>query len=152
MYDSYVLFECCKSRSGVAICCNVYTHMLQVYVLNVLAVFKRMLQVVYLDVHMLHWLYTYATKRMFSNVSAVSNVCCKCLIWMLHMLQWSYTYDAIVCFQMFQLLQMYVASVLSKCRCICCSGHTHMLQVYILNVLFVFRYFLQQMLHVASVP
>jgi hypothetical protein len=33
-------------------------------------------------------------------------------------------------FQMFQLFQMYVANILSGC-CICCSGHTHMLQVYV---------------------
>jgi hypothetical protein len=41
-------------------------------------------------------------------------------------------------------------SVLSRC-CICCSGHTHILQVYVLNVSSVFRHILQQMLHVASV-
>jgi hypothetical protein len=36
-------------------------------------------------------------------------------------------------FQMFQLFQNYVANVLSGC-CICCSGNTHLLQVYVLNV------------------
>jgi hypothetical protein len=32
--------------------------------------------------------------------------------------------------QMFQLFETYVASVLSEC-CICCSGYTHMLQMYV---------------------
>ena len=47
---------------------------------NVLAVFKSMLQVVYLDVACdalaIHVCYKY----MFSNVLAVSNICCKCFI------------------------------------------------------------------------
>jgi hypothetical protein len=41
--------------------------MFQVYVLNVLSVFRRMLQVFYLD------------------VAYISHICCKCFIWMLHM-------------------------------------------------------------------
>jgi hypothetical protein len=36
-------------------------------------------------------------------------------------------------FQIFQLFQTYVASVLSGC-CIYCSAHTHMLQAYVVNV------------------
>ena len=36
-------------------------------------------------------------------------------------------------FQMFQLFQTYVASILFGC-CICCSDHTLMLQVYVLNI------------------
>jgi hypothetical protein len=31
------------------------------------------------------------------------------------------------------MFQMYVASVLSRC-CICCGGHKHMLQEYVLNI------------------
>jgi hypothetical protein len=50
----------------------------------------------------------------------------------LHMLQWLYTYVASVCF-MFQLFQTYVASVLSR-YCICRSGYTCMLKVYVPNV------------------
>jgi hypothetical protein len=40
---------------------------------------------------------------------------------------------------------------LSAC-CICCSGYTHMLQVYVLNISSNFRHILQQVFHVASVP
>jgi hypothetical protein len=48
-------------------------------------------------------------------VSCVSDVR---FIWMLHV------------------FHLYVACVSSRC-CICCNGYTHMLQVYVLNVLFV---------------
>jgi hypothetical protein len=113
---------------------------------------------VYLLLPMLQWLYMYVAS-VFSNVLAVSNVCCTCFIWMLYMLQWLYTYVVSVhfkyfsCFKcmlqvfyldivyvalaihiccncMFQLFQMYVGSVLSRCY-ICCSDHTHMLQAYV---------------------
>jgi hypothetical protein len=122
--------------------------MLQVYVLNVSAVFKRILQVVYLDVAYVALVIYVRCKCMFS---AVANVCCKCFIKTLHMLQWAYTYAASVCFQMFKLFQTYVASILSGYY-ICCSDYTHILQVFVLNVLSVFIRMLQQMLYVASVP
>ena len=44
-------------------------------------------------------------------------------------------------FQVFQMFQRYVASVLYRCCknrpgcCTCCNGYTHMFQVYVLNVL-----------------
>jgi hypothetical protein len=50
------------------------------------------------------------------------------------MLHWLWMYAASVCYQMFQLFQTYVASVLSGC-CICYCDHTSILQVYVLNVL-----------------
>ena len=53
------------------------------------------------------------------------------------MLPWLYMYVASVLFQMFQLFQTYVvASVLSGC-CIC---FTHMLQVFHLDVAYVFQW------------
>ena len=55
-------------------------HMLQVYVSIVSTVFKRMLQVVYLDVAYVALAIQVHCKCMFSNVSAVSNVYCKCFI------------------------------------------------------------------------
>jgi hypothetical protein len=115
------------------------------------------------------------------NDSSVSNVCCKWFIWMLQWL-YTYVvsvcfkyfscfkrilqvfYDVayvvlaihICCkcmFQMFQLFQTYIASVsvLSGC-CICCSGHTHMLQAMFVNVSFVSdvccsKCFMLQVLH-----
>jgi hypothetical protein len=55
-----------------------------------------------------------------------SRCSCKCFIWMLHMLQWLAIHVCCKCmFQIFQLL--------SGC-CICCSGYTHMLQVYVSKV------------------
>jgi hypothetical protein len=102
-----VCYKCkCFSRfkrvasvlSGCCICCNGYTHMLQVYVSNVSAIFKRMLQVFYLDMmlHMLHWLYTYVTSVRFKYLSCFKHklqvfyldvayiavaihICCKCM-------------------------------------------------------------------------
>jgi hypothetical protein len=71
------------------------------------------------------------------NVLAVSNVCCKCVY-----LYVAYVaLDIHVCckcmFQMLQLFQAYVVSVLSGC-CICYSAaHTYMLQTYAIKVSFV---------------
>jgi hypothetical protein len=56
----------------------------------------------------------------------------------LHMLQCLYTYVAIVCFGCFQ---TYVASGLSGC-CICCTGYTRTLQVYV-QMFSYFKYMLQ---------
>jgi hypothetical protein len=84
--------------------------------------------------HMLQWLYTYVVKCMFqifhlvqmyvasfyldvAYVLVVIHICCKCLL------------------KMFHLCHMYVASVLYRC-CIYCSGHIHMLQEYVVNILF----------------
>jgi hypothetical protein len=91
MYVVYVLFGC-------YICCNVYTRILQAYISNISVVFKRMLQVIYLDVACVALAMHVSCRCTFSNISAVSNVCCKCFISMLHMLQWPYTYAASVCF------------------------------------------------------
>jgi hypothetical protein len=84
--------------------------------------------------HMLQWLYTYVASIKVLNVSAVLNVCCKCVY--LDVAYVALAIKVLCCkctFQMFQLFQTYVVSVLSGC-CICCSGHTHILQAYILNV------------------
>ena len=51
----------------------------------------------------------------------------------LHMLQWLYTYFASVCFKCFSYFKRMLQSVLSG-YCICCSGNTCMLQVYVPNV------------------
>jgi hypothetical protein len=90
---SSVSCECCKSRSGCCICCNGYTRMLQVSVLNVSSVFfRRMLQMCLFEccicfTHMLRVFYldvTHAfamTFQMFSDVStSVSDPCFKCFI------------------------------------------------------------------------
>jgi hypothetical protein len=103
-------------------------HMLQPYVSWVLDVccicFIWMLQK-YIWCYICCNDYTRMLQVYVSNVSAVSNVCCKCFIWMLHMLQWLYTYVASVFPN--------VSAVLSG-HCICCSGYTCMLQVYVSNV------------------
>jgi hypothetical protein len=49
------------------------------------------------------------------------------------MLQWLYTYVVSVYFKCSSYFQKYVASALSDC-CICCGGHTYMLQAYVSNV------------------
>jgi hypothetical protein len=54
-------------------------------------------------------------------------------------------------FQMFQLFQTYVPSVLSE-YCICCSAHTHMMQAYALNVSSVLDVCCNKYFYVASVP
>jgi hypothetical protein len=59
--------------------------------------------------------YAYKSRSGVVYVAMTIRICCKCM------------------FQMFQLFQTYVASVLSG-YCICCSGYTCMLQVYVLNV------------------
>jgi hypothetical protein len=65
-----------------------------------------------------------------SNISVISNVCCKCFYLDVAM-------AAHVCFkcifQMFQLFQIYVASVLSR-YWTCCTSYTSILQLYVLNV------------------
>jgi hypothetical protein len=96
----------CKSRSGCCIRCNGYTRMLQVSIPNVSSVFRRMLQVFFLD------------------VAYVSHICCKRFIWMLHVfLQWPLSVFMYFCkcfrrmLYVFQLFHTYVAiaSVLSEC-------------------------------------
>ena len=44
---SVVSSGCCMFSSGCCICYSGYTHMLQEYVLNILSVFRRMLQQVF---------------------------------------------------------------------------------------------------------
>jgi hypothetical protein len=66
-----------------------------------------MLHVFHLDLAKVDWDVT--------HVAMAIHVCFKCI------------------FQMFQLLQTYVASVLSGC----CSGYTHMLQAYDPNISYV---------------
>ena len=83
--------------------------MLQVYVLNVSVVFKRMLQVVYLDVAYVALVIHVHCKCMFLNVSAVSNICYKYFYLDVAYIVVTYTYVGSVCFQ------MYVVSVLSGC-------------------------------------
>ena len=60
----------------------------------------------------------------------------------LHMLQRLYTYIASVCFKCLSYFQMYVASGLSVC-CICCTGYTRMLQVYVFKCFSCFKRKLQ---------
>ena len=60
----------CKCLSGRCICCNGYTRMLQMYVS---AVFISMLQVFYLDIAYVVVAIHICCKRMFSNVSFVSD-------------------------------------------------------------------------------
>jgi hypothetical protein len=65
-------------------------HMLQCLYTYVASVcfkcFRRMLQVAYLDVAYVALAIHVCCKCMFSNVSAISNICSKCFIWMLQML------------------------------------------------------------------
>jgi hypothetical protein len=85
--------------------------------------------------HMLQWLYTYIASVKVSNVSAVLNVCCKCVY--LDVAYVALAIDVLCCkcmFQMFQLFQTYIASVLPGCY-IYCTGYTPtMLQVYVSNI------------------
>jgi hypothetical protein len=73
-------------------------------------------------------------KCMFQNVSVVSNIYCKCFY-----LDVVYVALAIhvCCKCMFQIFQLFsnvrCKCVLSGC-CICCTGYTRMLQVYVSNV------------------
>jgi hypothetical protein len=88
---------------------------------------------------MLHMFSHICYNSMLQNVSSVSVFCCskcfhvatcKCSIRMLHM--FSHIYCKCM-FPMFHLFLMYVASVLSGC-CMCWSGYTYMLQMYVLIV------------------
>ena len=65
---------CCKSKSGYCICFYGYTHKFQKHVSSVSSVFRRMLQVFYLDV-------AYVTN------DYVANVCSECFVCFKHMLQ-----------------------------------------------------------------
>ena len=82
--------------------------------------------------------FTHLLQEYVPNVSSVSVLCCskcflvascKCFIWKLHMLQWLCTYIVSVCFKCFQLLQKYVASVLSGC-CILYWLYTYVASIY----------------------
>jgi hypothetical protein len=65
---------CCKSRSGCYTCCNRYTRMLQVYVLNVSSVFSDYVASVFIS--MLHMFRTY--------VASVLSGCCICFAMVFH--------------------------------------------------------------------
>jgi hypothetical protein len=88
----------------------------------------------------LHWGGQQVDEHKFQPyVSCVLNVCSICFIWICKS-RFGVAYVAMtihVCckcmFQMFQLFQTDIVSVLSGC-CICCTGSTRMLQVYVLNV------------------
>jgi hypothetical protein len=83
----------------------------------------------------LHW--TAASR--FAHVTTVCFMCFRC---MLHILQCLYTYAASVCFKRFNCFQMYVVSGLSGC-CICCTGYTRTLQVYVFKCFGYFKRMLQ---------
>jgi hypothetical protein len=125
LYVAYVSSGCCKSRFLCCICFDGYTCVLQVYVSNVSAVFKRMWQV-----------FAYVTV-LYMYVACVFSKCFSCFIWilhvfiwMLHMLQWLYTYAASVCSKIFtyfrRMLQVFYPDIVTRC-----SGYTHMLQTYV---------------------
>jgi hypothetical protein len=65
----------CKCLSRSCICCTGYIRMFEVYVSNILAVFRSMLQVFYLDFAytavVIHICYAYV-----SNISSISYICC----------------------------------------------------------------------------
>jgi hypothetical protein len=133
---AYVSSGCCKNRSGITFFCNGYTHVLQVHVSNVLAVFKRMLQVLHLDI---------------AYIAVAIHVCCKCVFQIFQLFHLDVAYIAVaihhVVFQMFHLFQiyrrcfiwmlLYVAVVIHICcKCMfqlfhlilvcwsrCCSSH-----------------------------
>jgi hypothetical protein len=97
-------------------CCNNYTRMLHVNVLNVSTVLNVVASVLSRCCICCTG-YTHMLQVYVSNISAVSNVCCKCFIWMLYMLQCPYIYVASVCNSCFicfgRILQqmLHVASV-----------------------------------------
>jgi hypothetical protein len=105
-YITNVLYRCCKSRSKCCICCNSYTSIFQVYVLNVLPVSNVCCKCFYLDVVKVDLNFEY-TCMLQVYILSVSYVCCKCFIWMLHMFAMTFK-----CFPgILQLFQTYVASV-----------------------------------------
>jgi hypothetical protein len=75
----------CDVAYVLHICCNDYTRMLQASVSNVSSVFRRMLQVFYLDVAYCNDFQVFlGVLQVFQMcVASVSDVCCKCFIWML---------------------------------------------------------------------
>jgi hypothetical protein len=134
MYVAYVLFECCKSRSGITyvamsihVCCKCVFQMFQLFS-NVCYKWSIWM------LHMLHWLYIYAASACFQMfqlfqmyVASVLSGCCICCSGHTRMLQ-VYVLNVFSCFKC--MLQVFYLVV-----CICCSGHTHMLQEYVLNIL-----------------
>jgi hypothetical protein len=88
IYVACVCFKCFSSfqtyvasgLSGYCICYPCYLHTLQMYVFKYFSCFKHMLQVFYLNVAYVVLAIHVSCKCMFSNVSAISNVCCKCFI------------------------------------------------------------------------
>jgi hypothetical protein len=94
---------CYKSRSGCCTCCDIYTHMLQVYVPNVSTVFESMLQVYSKCFSYLIWM-LHVFHLDVAYVIVTIHVCCNCVFQIFtcfgRMLQWLYT-----------LLQAYVCNV-----------------------------------------
>jgi hypothetical protein len=67
---------------------------------------------------------------------------------MLHVLQWTHTYVASVCLKCFsysrRMLQLFYLMLQSRSGCsMCYDGFVCMLQIYVLNVLFIFKHMLQ---------
>jgi hypothetical protein len=77
IYVVSVAYHCWKSILECCTCCNGYTHMFQVYVPNVLSIFRCTLQVFYLDVAKvdLDVAYTCMLLAYVSSVLGVSYVC-----------------------------------------------------------------------------
>ena len=151
-YVANISYRCCKSRSGCCICCNGCTHMLQASVLNISSVFSdvcarclfgccicftHMLQVFYLNVE--YVCNGFRVFRLFlMYISSVSYGCCK-----------SRSVCCICCNGCTRILQAYVPNVLfvsSRCMLqVCLFGYcicfTHMLQVFYLDVVYVLQWF-----------
>ena len=72
-----------------------------------------------LHIYQMFQMYVLKVDLDVAYVAMAIQVCCKCM------------------FQIFELFQRYVVSVLSGC-CICCTGNTRMLQVYVSNVSAIF--------------
>jgi hypothetical protein len=86
--------------------------MLQVYISNILDVFKGMLQVFHMDVAKVDWVVAY--------VKMVVHVCCKLLFLMFH---------------------LFFRRMLQVCLYKCCICFTHMLQVFYLDVAYLLQWF-----------
>jgi hypothetical protein len=113
------LSGCHMCFSRCCICCNGYTHMLQMYLPNVSAVLSGCCICCNGYMRIL-WVYV-------TNVSPISYTCCKCFIWMLHMLQLLYTYVAIVCFNWFHLISIFCSKFCSPCALTRGHARTHAL-------------------------
>ena len=125
-----------------------------------------------LVLHMLQWLYKYATSVCFkcficmlqvfyldiAYVAVAIDVCCKCMFQMFHLFQTfvaSVSSGCCICFR--HMLQSSIQNVSSvsdvRCKCVyldVCSCNTHMLQTYVCKCFTYFRRMLHKCFHVAT--